>query len=736
MAITYYAEERIFKLDTPNTSYEFGIIGEENFPAHIYYGRRIKSHKLSYLMGLGEPAEVQDENAVERVIFMGAYPNEYPTQGFGDYRETAIGIRTASGHTALKLGYVSHTIRPGKPKLEALPATFGKEEECTTLEVVCEDAFLKLKVILSYTVFEDVDVITRNVKVINEGKDAIYLTKVLSASLDMENKDFDLITLHGDWARECRINRYPLTMGAHNVASVCGKTGQQSQPFMALTAHNADQNQGEVYAMNFVYSGNFLVQAELDPTNRVRTIIGIHPQDFNWKLENAQSFQSPEAVLTYTTNGIGGMSRNFHDLYRYHLIRGAFATKKRPILINNWEATYFDFNTEKLLSIAKEASSLGIEMLVMDDGWFGKRNDENSSLGDWFVNEEKLPGGLSYLVSEVNKLGMKFGIWVEPEMVSPDSDLYRAHPDWAIAIPGRHAGLRRNQYVLDLSRQEVVDAVYDMISAVLHSANIEYVKWDMNRSLSDLGSYGLDAEHQGELLHRYVLGVYQLQERMLQEFPYLLLENCSSGGGRFDPGMLYYSPQIWTSDDTDAMERLAIQEGTAMLYPLSSLGAHVSDCPNHVTGRTTPFATRGMVALAGTFGYELDVTKISKEDQAMIPEQVGLFHKYNDLVRTGDYYRLASYAQNHIYDCYMVVAKDKKEALVTFVHGTIHPGDLVHPICLQGLNPDAEYRIEGEKRTFTGEELMYGGYRFTTPWAAGDFHGQLLHLVEKDSFLH
>lgn len=730
MGIKYYEKDKVFKIDTPSSSYLIGIIGQENFVTHVYYGRRVNSHRLLYLLGMGEPPQVADENAFDRVLFMSGLPKEYPTSGLGDYKEAAIEIRAKSGHTALKLSYKEHKIYAGKKELEGLPATFGSEDECETLELVCEDAFLGIEVILIYTTFKNVDAITRSVKITNRSFDDIFLTKVLSASLDMQNKGYDLLTLHGDWAREGQINRYPLTMGLHSVSSICGKTGQQSQPFMALLKHTADQDQGEVYAMHLVYSGNFLVQTGLEPGGYLRSAIGIHPQNFCWKLKESQSFQSPEAVLTYSTKGIGGMSRNFHNLYRNHLIRGAYASKKRPVLINNWEATYFDFNTDKLLSIAREASKLGIEMLVVDDGWFGNRNDDSNSLGDWFVNEDKLPGGLPYLVDEVNKLGMKFGIWMEPEMVSPDSDLYRAHSDWAIAVPGRKAGLRRNQYVLDLSRQEVIDAVYDMISAVLQSANIEYVKWDMNRPLCDLGSLELGADEQGELLHRYVLGVYQLQDRMTKEFPYLLLENCSSGGGRFDPGMLYYGPQIWASDDTDAIERLVIQEGTAMLYPLSTIGAHVSDCPNHVTGRYTPFYTRGNIALAGTFGYELDVTKIPKEDQKMIPQQIENYHKYNELVREGDYYRIASYADNHTYDCYMVVSKDQKEALVTFVHVMLHPGELVHTVCLKGLNPEQEYSISDEPRTYMGEELMYGGFRFVTPWAGGDYFSRVIHIQE------
>jgi alpha-galactosidase len=421
------------------------------------------------------------------------------------------------------------------------------------------------------------------------------------------------------------------------------------------------------------------------------------------------------------------MTRTFHDLYRNHLIRGEYRDKKRPILINNWEATYFDFDSEKLLSIAREASRLGVEMLVIDDGWFGARNDDNCALGDWVVNEEKIKGGMSNLAAEVNQLGMKLGLWFEPEMISPDSDLYRAHPDWAIQIPGRTGALNRNQYVLDLSRKEIRDAIYDSISKVLQSANIEYVKWDMNRSLTDLGSICLETDKQGELYHRYVLGLYELQERLINDFPNLLLENCSSGGGRFDPGMLYYSPQIWCSDDTDAIERLSIQEGTALIFPLSAMGAHIADCPSHSNGRSTPFETRGYVALAGTFGYELDITKIPEEDRQLIPRQVAMYHKYNDLVRTGDYYRIASYQSNHEYDCIQVVSKDKKEALVTYIQVMARPNYSTRRVRLKGLCENTIYRIEETGVELSGGALMHAGLAIDNMW--GDYLGKLIHIM-------
>ena len=544
----------------------------------------------------------------------------------------------------------------------------------------------------------------------------------------MDNQDFEAVTLHGSWARERQIQSVPVSHGKLSVESTRGESSHQDHPFMAIKTRGTDQEHGEVYAMNFVYSGNFKVMVQNDQFDQIRMVMGIHPDGFKWKLEPEEEFQAPEVVMVYSGEGLGKMTRTFHDFYRNHLIRGEYRNKKRPILINNWEATYFDFNTEKLIAIAKQASELGIEMLVMDDGWFGNRFDDNRALGDWIVNEEKLPGGLKYLVDEVNKLGMKFGIWFEPEMISPDSELYRAHPDWAIAIPGRVATRSRNQYVLDMSRRDVLDYTYESVAGILRSANIEYVKWDMNRQLTDLGSAKLPADRMGELYHRYVLGMYELQGRLMEEFPHLLLENCSGGGARFDPGMLYFSPQIWCSDDTDAVERLRIQEGTAMIYPLSAMGAHVSDCPNHTVGRVTPFETRGYVALAGTFGYELDVTKIPAEDREMIPEQVAMYHKYNDLVREGDYYRIASYSENHYYDCYGVVSKDKKEALYTYVQVMNRANYHSRKLCFKGLDPEKKYVIEGEDGVYTGDVLMKAGYLVQNLW--GDFKGRLIHIVE------
>lgn len=732
MAINCYENiskdvKKLFKLDMKDTSYVIGVVDEEMFLGHIYYGPFLNDYHLAHTLRISENPFVPSQYNRDRVSFLDSFPMEYPAHGLGDYREDCISIMAVNGSSGLSMQYVSHRIWKGKPGLLHLPASFGGEDECSSLEILCEDTCTGLQAALLYTVFEETGVMARSVKVINKGKEDIYLTKVFSACLDMDNKDFEAISLHGSWARERHIQRVPVSHGKFSVESVRGESSHQDHPFMALCTKGTNQEQGEVYAMHFVYSGNFKVSVQNDQFDQVRMVMGIHPEDFRWKLEPGEEFQAPEVIMVYSSQGLGKMTRTFHDFYRNHLIRSIYRDKKRPILINNWEATYFDFDTEKLLAIAKQASLLGIEMLVMDDGWFGNRYDDERALGDWTVNEEKLPGGLKYLVEEVNKLGMKFGIWMEPEMISPDSDLYREHPDWAIAIPGREGSLCRNQYVLDLSRRDVIDHIYESIAKILRSANIEYVKWDMNRQLTDIGSASLPPDRMGELYHRYVLGVYELQERMLEEFPYLLLENCSGGGARFDPGMLYYSPQIWCSDDTDAIERLKIQEGTAFIYPLSTMGAHVSDCPNHAVRRSTPFETRGHVALAGTFGYELDVTRISAKDRRMIPKQVELYHRYNNLVREGDYYRIASYSENHYFDCYGVVSRDKKEALYTFVQVLNIPNYRSRRICFKGLDPERKYKIEGERGVYTGDVLMKAGYLVGN--LEGDFKSRLIHIV-------
>jgi len=728
MSIVFDEKLDLFHLETEHTSYVIGLADKRTYVGHVYYGKRIRPQDMRYLLRVGEPPYVPSENNRERCSFYDTFPFEYSGNGVGDYRESAIAVTTVEGQHAILPTYVSYEITKEKPLLAGLPSSFDRDKNTETLIIHCTDSVLNVNVDLYYTVFEDTDMITRSVHICNQDEKPIYLTKALSACLDMDDNDYEMLTLHGSWARERQMDRRAIGYGKTSVGSIKGESSHQEHPFMAWMTKNATQTTGEVYAMHFIYSGNFIAQLEKSQFDSIRAVMGIHPADFGWKLESGDAFDTPEVVLTYSADGLGTMTRNFHDFYRNHLIRSKYCNQKRPVLINNWEATYFDFNTEKLLDIARTAAKHGIEMLVMDDGWFGHRNDDSTSLGDWFVNEEKITGGLKYLVDEVNKLGLKFGIWMEPEMISPDSKLYKEHPDWAIAVKDRVGTLSRNQYVLDLSRKEVRDCIYDKIHAILSSANIAYVKWDMNRQLTDMGSLMLPADRQGELAHRYVLGVYEMQERLIHDFPDLLLENCSGGGARFDPGMLYYSPQIWCSDDTDAIERLGIQEGTSLIYPLSTMGAHVSDCPNHTVGRVTPFKTRGDVALAGTFGYELDITKIAPEEQEAISGQVALYHKYNDLVREGDYYRIASLRENHYYDCYMVVAKDQSEALVTFVNVHTRPNYHSKRICLQGLDSKREYRLEETGTLYGGDLLMNAG--FLVPSEQGDYRSYLYHFVD------
>lgn len=731
MSIRYDDVNRVFELDTDNTSYRIGIADDEGFVGHIYYGRKIRSQQCGQFLRTWEGPFVPSTNNRERCSFLDTFPTEYSGNGIGDYRESCIAVKTITGSRTTDLMYESYDIIDGKPELEGLPASFAGDEMVQTLILHMADKGDGLEVDLLYSVFECEDVITRSVKVRNNGDKDIRLTKVYSACIDMDDEDFEMLTLHGSWARERQMERRSIAYGKQSVSSLRGESSHQDHPFMAWMTKESNQASGDVYGMHFVYSGNFIAQIEKSQFDSIRAVMGIHSEGFEWLLTPGDEFVAPEVVLTYSHNGIGQMSRNLHDFYRGHLIRSKYLHQKRPVLINNWEATYFDFDTDKLLAIAKSAAEHGIEMLVMDDGWFGHRNDDATSLGDWFVNENKIKGGLKHLVDEVNKLGLKFGIWMEPEMISPDSELYRKHPDWAFSVPERTATLSRNQYVLDLSRKEVRDYVYECVYKVISSANIEYVKWDMNRQLTDIGSMEFTGDRQGELAHRYVLGVYELQERLVRDFPDLLLENCSGGGARFDPGMLYYSPQIWCSDDTDAIERLSIQEGTELIYPLSTMGAHVSDCPNHTVGRTTPFMTRAHVALAGTFGYELDITKISDEERMVIPEQVALYHKYNDLVREGDYYRVASYRENGLYDCWMVVAKDKSEALVTYVQVLGKPNVHSRKIKLLGLDEAADYRIDGTDKVYGGDLLMNAGLLIEK--MCGDYMSRLYYFVLDNS---
>lgn len=588
-----------------------------------------------------------------------------------------------------------------------------------------------MKVVLSYTVFKDFDIVIRSTKFMNEGSSNLKLLRALSMSVDFDQYNYDLISLSGSWARERHVVRRPLVHGTQSIESRRGASGHSENPFLALVSKETTETRGDAYGFSLVYSGSFLASAEVDQYNTTRVAMGINPFDFEWLLEMGESFQTPEVVMVYSNNGIGEMSRTYHKLYRNRLARGKYRNAERPVLINNWEATYFNFSEEKLKAIAKEASELGIEMLVLDDGWFGKRNSDNCSLGDWYVNKEKLPNGLDSLAKSINEYGMGFGLWFEPEMVSPDSDLYRAHPDWCLHVPDRHRSLGRNQLILDYSRKDVQDAIIDMLSGVLSSANISYVKWDMNRNMSEIGSALLPANRQMETAHRYILGVYRVMEEIINRFPEVLFESCSGGGGRFDPGILHYMPQNWTSDDTDGVERLKIQYGTSMVYPTSAMTAHVSAVPNHQTGRTASMDFRGDVAMAGNFGYELDVTQMSDDEKAIVKKQVETYKEMRGLIQYGDFYRLLSpFDSNNT--AWMYVSEDKKEAAVFFYRVLNTPNDGLFRFKLDGLSSDYEYRIVGEDIVLSGQQLMNYGLNIPLDLGWGDFRSKLYRLKVKE----
>ena len=731
--ISFDEKTKTIRLDTANSTYCI-TIADKGYLAHSYYGPKIGKDDVSYLTRQMEYPFADSPVFREKLSLLDFLPQEYPTDGIGDFRKSALAITNSNGNNAVELKYKDYKIFKGTLALAGMPCVFDDTFKAQTLVITLADNTLNIEVELYYTVFEDTDAIVRSAKITNKGSEPVFIKKAMSLAFDMDNDNYEAITLNGSWARERHIDRHPIHMGVQESCSIRGETSHQEHPFMAILEKTASWNNGNVYGVNFIYSGNFSALIQRNQFDSLRVMIGINPENFTWKLNTGAFFETPQAVLTYSNTGLNGMSHAFHDLYRNHLIRSPYKNQMRPILINNWEATYFNFDTQKLIDIAREASKDGIEMLVMDDGWFGKRSFDDSSLGDWVVNEEKLKGGLKPLVDEVNKLGMKFGIWFEPEMVSPDSDLFRAHPDWAIQIKGRVPGMARCQYVLDITRKEVREHIMNKIETILHSANIEYVKWDMNRQICDVGSVDLPADQTGEFFHRYVLAIYSMQEQLITDFPNLLLENCSGGGARFDPGMFYYSPQIWCSDDTDAIERLAIQEGTALVYPLSTMGAHVSVCPNHACGRTTPFKTRGYVALSGTFGYELDITKLPPEERAMIPTQVALYKKFSPLVRQGDYYRIASASENHEYDCWMSMTPDKKQALVTFVQLYNHPNYKTRMIKIPSLDANTLYTItwpDEDQEKFppmqlAGATIMNAGIPVRRDW--GDYQAQLIFI--------
>lgn len=724
MAIS--CNNQIFSLHTKHSTYQMKV--DRDFLIHTYYGPYVGDSDMSYLARCidrgfsGNPDGITDKGYSLDTQLL-----EYPSYGTGDFRNDCLRVAYADGSQVTDLKYVSHEIKEGKYGLEGLPAMYQGEENVQTLEVVLQDVYKKLEVILYYSVFENLDVITRACKIVNKGEDKVNLLRAYSMCLDFNNKDMDFVHFYGRHAMERIMERTPLHHGIQSVGSRRGFSSHQHNPFVVLCAHDAGEDHGNCYGASFVYSGNFAAEAEVTQADCTRMTMGIHDAQFQFELQPQESFTAPEVMLSFSSEGLGTLSRNYHKAIRYHICRGKYKTARRPILINNWEATYFDFNTEKLLDIAREAKKLGIEMLVMDDGWFGKREDDVSGLGDWFVNEKKLGGKLKDLVDGVNEIGLKFGIWFEPEMISEDSDLYRAHPDWALKIPGRAPTRGRQQLVLDFSREDVRTYIFDRMCEILESSDIEYVKWDANRHLTDVWSALLPAERQGEVFHRFILGLYDFLEKITQRFPNVLFEGCSGGGGRFDAGMMYYHPQIWCSDDTDAVERLEIQYGTSFAYPVSTMGAHVSVCPNHQTGRSVSMKTRGVVAMSGTFGYELDITKLSEEDKQTVKEQIEAFKKYYDLIQNGDYYRLTDDGRKSPFVAWEFVLTDKKEALLNVVVLRTKANPILHTVYARGLEADMMYQVEGSQEKFSGAALMNGGYPI--PVMGDDYQAVQIHLL-------
>lgn len=730
MPIQFDAEHRIFKLDSASTSYVLQI-GPFDYLLHLYYGAKIPDTDLGYLAYTCRHASISPQVTMEKPYFSkDQHRMEYACNGCGDFRGSALSILRACGTADTDIKYVSHRISRGKPRLPGQPATYASEDEADTLEILCRDEVSGAEVTLFYTVFSGYGAMTRHTVVRNASDVPMNLQRVMSTCVDFHDAhDMDFIHLWGNWGRERTLERTPLLHGTQSVGSKRGCSSHAHNPFVALCSHDATEETGDAYGFNLVYSGNFLASAEMDSDGGARVLLGIHPEGFLWRLDPGESFCTPEAVMVYSDRGLGGMSRILHRLYRNNLCRGPWKNRERPILVNNWEATYFDFDEEKLFELAKTAADLGIDMLVMDDGWFGARNSDRAGLGDWYVNENKLRGGLGKLTERINALGLKFGIWFEPEMVSRDSDLFRSHPDWALQTPDRPMSIARYQYVLDMSRADVRDYLFDCMKQVLDSANIAYVKWDFNRNLTEVGSALLEAGRQQEVFHRYVLGLYELLERLLTAYPDLLLEGCASGGGRFDPAMLYYSPQIWTSDDTDAIERLDIQYGTSLCYPASTMGAHVSACPNHQLKRTTPLETRGAVAMAGTFGYELDLGRLTDEEKETVRRQCADYHRYYEVIHNGDLYRLISPWKDRTRCAWSFVSPDRREALVTYVviRGGIYER---HYLRLAGLNPALRYRVESTGQVLSGAALMNAGLCITDDLR--DFTSRIIHLTAVD----
>ena len=725
MSIVYDEKQRTITLNTKNTTYQMQI-GKYGFLLHLYYGKRAEGC-MDYLLTYydrgfsGNPYDAGNDVTYSPDVL----PQEFPSLGTGDFRTPACIIQDADHTYSSDFRYESHRIKDGKYALDGLPAVYAESDEAQTLEVVLKDPATGVRAVLLYGVLPEFDVITRSVRIINEGSGRISVNKLAPACLDMVGGQYDFITFYGRHAMERNFQRTPIEHGVTKIGSLRGTSSHQYNPAVIVAEHETTEDAGGCYAMSFVFSGSFQSEAGKDQYNQTRVLMGLCEEQFAYPLNAGEAFQAPEVIMSYSSEGLAKLSQNLHRCMRTHLCRGNYKEAVRPVLINSWEASYFNFTGESLLKLAKQAAALGIELFVMDDGWFGNRNDDRRGLGDWKVNEKKLGCALGELIDKINKIGLQFGIWIEPEMVNEDSDLYRAHPDWALVIPGRKPNRGRHQLVLDFSRKEVVDFIYKQICDVLDQGNVAYVKWDMNRSLADI--YSPTADSQGRVLYDYVLGVYDFLERLMKRYPDILIEGCSGGGGRFDAGMLYYTPQIWCSDNTDSIDRLEIQYGTSFMYPISAVGSHVSASPNHQTGRCTPLKTRGVVALAGTFGYELDLSKLSDEEKDEIRQQIAEYKKYAPLIQQGLYYRLTDPQTDNV-GAWEFVSEDQKEALVQAVSIKRHGNMTVDYIKVKGLRENTMYRESESGRLYNSNALCEAG--FPMPIEFGEYHAHQWHFVE------
>ena len=729
MAVRFDEKKNLFTLQTLDSTYQMKV-DDHGVLLHTYYGAPADETDFSYLIGpedRGFSGQPGDEKK-DRTYSMDYYPLEYPVQGNGDFRVKALKAGFEGEVLALDLRFVSYELEKGKYSLPGLPALFEAEAgEVETLKITLKDRLEEIYVTLFYGVFEKKNVITRAASIENRSGKNVTLKRALSFGLDFMEGDMDLIHFYGKHAGERQFERRNLPHGITEISSSRGTSSHHHNPFVILCDKDTTEDFGNAYGVSFIYSGGFKIQMEKDQVDGIRLVCGLDDEEFLWKLAPGETFVTPEAALSYSEKGLTALSDQFQKAYHANLIRSPWKDKKRPTLVNNWEATYFGFDAEKLLKIAREAADLGLDMLVLDDGWFGKRNDDNSGLGDWFVNEKKLGCTMKELVDRVNALGLKFGIWLEPEMVSEDSDLYRTHPDWVLQIPGREPNRSRNQLVLDLSRKEVREYMKKFIDDTLSCANISYVKWDMNRSVDNVYSAADPTLSQGAIRHKYVLGLYEVMEDMLTRHPDLLLEGCSGGGGRFDAGMLYYAPQIWCSDNTDAIERLRIHYGTSFGYPMSSVSAHVSVCPNHQNGRVTPFKTRGICAMQGSFGYELDLSKLSEEDKAEARRQITVYNENWELFQSGSYYRLNSPMENHDYTAWSYVSKDQRKASLSVIYTDLHGNPKPVRVKLKGLKKAASYDVDGT--VYTGTALMRGGLLIPKPSCNYDSYMVCIHEI-------